>query len=100
MKGKEGQCLLGAGVEEKYPRWRNRLGTQHIGPQAGADPHFVELNKLLRVQFKKNITNYKRKIIHDNVHLGKVVRGRGHGCVSLVLWKPILCVCTFELPIY
>lgn len=50
-EGKEGQCLLGAGVEEKYLRWRNTFGTQHRGPQAGADPHFVELNKLLRAQF-------------------------------------------------
>lgn len=77
--GKEGQCLLGAGVAEKYLRWRNRFGTQHRGPQAGADPHFVELNKLLRAQFKKNITNYECKIIRDSVRLGRAVRVRGPG---------------------
>lgn len=58
---------------------RNRFGTQHIGPQAGADPHFVELNKLPRAQFKKNITNYECEIIHENVRLGRALWVRGPG---------------------
>lgn len=78
VREKEGQCFLGVRVE-KYLYWRNRFGTQYICPQAGTDPHFVELNKLLRAQFKKNITYYKCKIIHNDVHLRRAMQVRDPG---------------------